>query len=167
MEIAVREHTLEFSGTLSEDSRMDPVRDAILALSARRPGHRVRLDFSAVKRANSCGILAWFKLIEEIKVPTAYVRAPVWLVEQFNYSDFLRNDAIVESLLAPFYSPESDTHEIVVLTIGKDLPILKDYSGFEIHPVNTRGETLEADFEPEEYFNFLAANADRLAGATK
>ena len=61
--------TVAFSGILDERSSSDAMRHVISQAMAvaTGPGARVQLDLSHVKRANSCGILMWFKLLRERK----------------------------------------------------------------------------------------------------
>ena len=151
-----------FSGVLDESTQIDPIRASLQEAIAGARGGRVRLDFSQVKRANSVGILSWFRLVHGLAYAVAYVNVPVWLVEQFNFADGLRGDTFVESVLAPFYCPSDDTHAIVVLTVGRELPLLEDYSELELRIPGANGKMLEPDFEADEYFQFLSANREKF-----
>jgi hypothetical protein len=121
------------------------------------PGVVLVLDFLEVRRANSLGIIRWSKFVRSIKGPLEYRNVPMWLVEQLNLRIIaLGQDAYVSSIMAPFYCGLDGTHEVHCLQIGQDLPILQDYSDFVIERVSKKGLKLEADFEPSEYFGFLA-----------
>ena len=85
-----------------------------------------------------------------------------WLVERFNSSDFLSPNAKVQSLEADFYCPQNDTHERIILQIGKDVPILDNYNKFNLNLKNKAGIALEMDFEPSEYFYFISSNIQRF-----
>jgi len=152
-----------FEGVLDEHTQFAPLRTLLSETAQALKGARVRLDLSQVKRANSVGILGWFKLVQGLGLSATYVNVPVWLAEQFNFADGLRGDTFVESLLAPFYCPEDDTHAIVTLVVGTQVPLLDDYSDFEIRIPGEGGKVLEPDFEPEEYFAFLANYHDKFA----
>ena len=84
----------------------------------------------------------------------------MWLVEQFNaIKGFLGSQSIVESFQAHFYNPDSDELCIVLLTFGKDIPLLERYDDFEFTITNAEGKVLEPDFDPEEFMSFAAAFA--------
>ena len=169
MEIEVHSSLVAFKGFLNEESSLDNIKDALLS-ACRNSGaaQAVSLDFSGVKRANSCGIFAWLKLLESLHFCIIYVNTPSWLVDQFSsISDFLKGNVTVESIQAPFYCPENDSHEYVTLLLGKDIPIQASYDDFEIFCTNKDGAKLEADFEPREYFHFITANLDRFQGVAK
>ena len=158
MKATVVSSKVEFSGVLNEDSPMDKTEEILRsAASALSEGARLKIDFSNVARANSCGILAWFKLAEHIDFPLAYVNAPVWLVEQFGFYTFPSSKVIVESLYAPFYCPQNDLHQIFVLKLGVDIPLLENYINFSFEHITEDGLHFEPDFEPEHYFKFIAA----------
>lgn len=162
MEAQLNGITLTFKGTLDEHSSPEFLHKTVKDAMDLVRGARVRLDFSQVRRANSCGILTWFKLLEQLKPRVTYINVPVWLVEQFNFSDALRGDALVESFQAPFYCPDKDAHAVITLTVGREVPLLADYSDFTLTVPGEGGAVFEPDFEPEEYFQFLAAHHDKF-----
>jgi hypothetical protein len=159
MDVTVSGERIEFSGYLNEKSNMDLVKTALEGASAtaQSRGQRVTLDFSKVSKANSCGILTYLKTLIALKIPVTYVNAPIWLVEQFNaLDDFFVGDILVTSIFAQFYSPQTDESFVLLQELGKDLPILSDYSSFEINPKSPEGHELEPDYEPELYYFFIA-----------
>lgn len=164
MEVVVNKSTVEFSGLLNEDSSEDTIQKGLEDALKNAPDKVVRLDFSKVKRANSCGILAWYKILEKFDCKFIYVLAPRWLVEQFNISDFLNDRTTVESIQANFYCPSNDTHESLYLTIGKEIPILNNYDDFNLVLKNKDGLDIEMDFEPSEYLYFISSNLKRFKG---
>jgi hypothetical protein len=115
------------------------------------------LDFRDVRRANSLGIIRWSKFVRSVKGPFEYRNVPTWLVEQINLRVIaLGTDSRVSSIMAPFYCGADGSHEVHCLEIGRDVPVLDDYSNFNIERTSRKGLKLEADFEPKEYFGFLA-----------
>jgi hypothetical protein len=162
MDAQINGSTVVFSGILDERTGAEVLRRVLSEARRAAHGERVRLDLSEVKRANSVGILTWFKLLDELKLRASYVNMPVWLVEQFNFSDGLRGDLDIESFQAPFYCPAKDAHAVVNLMVGRDVPLLNDYSDFTISFQGEDGSTLEPDFEPEEYLQFLINNFEKL-----
>jgi hypothetical protein len=159
MQSEVSGSTVVFKGVLDEKSSMTSVKEVIEKAMVSSPEGAVRLDFGNVRRANSIGILAWAKFVDACSFKFVYVNAPKWLVEQFNLCGLLKTDSKVESFQAPFYSGDLDKHEVLTLVVGRDVPVQSDYSSFEIVCTGTDGTRLEADFEPAEYFNFLARKA--------
>ncbi|KAB8028052.1 hypothetical protein [Fluviispira multicolorata] len=163
MEVVVNNTTVEFSGLLNEESSVDLIKQGLeQAIKNSAAKKEVNLDFSKVKRANSCGILAWYKILENFDCSFIYVNAPRWLVEQFNISDFLSEKTTVSSIYANFYCPSNDTHEVLLLNIGKEIPILDNYDEFNLVLKNKEGFDLEIDFEPSEYFYFISSNPKRF-----
>jgi hypothetical protein len=169
MEIKQEGWRLWFRGTLDEHTSGAEVYAALQSAAACLPSQsskdRVILDFSAVVRANSVGILTWLKTMESLNPRVSFVNVPLWLVEQFNFSDALRGDCLVESFYAPFYSPLTDTHSLFCLRIGVDVPLLKSYRDFEMSFQGKEGEVFEPDFEPEELFHFLETNCEKFSKA--
>ena len=167
MEVVVNESIIEFSGLLNEESSVENIKKALEQAFNNSKDKIVCLDFSKVKRANSCGILAWYKLLGAFKDGICiYKNVPRWLVEQFNISDFLSERTRVESIQANFYCPSNDTHETLLLTLGKEIPILDNYDNFNLVMKSKDGLDLEIDFEPNEYFYFISSNIKRFKEAT-
>ncbi len=158
MDVVVKKNTVEFSGLLNEDSSSQTIQEALEIALKNSIDKFVNLDFSRVKRANSCGILAWYRILEPLEGKFIYINVPRWLVEQFNISDFLNEKTEVKSIEANFYCPENDTHENIILELSKDIPILDNYENFNIVLKNKEGLDLEMDFEPSEYFYFLTVS---------
>lgn len=162
METKTLDNTLWLSGVLNEETDFQALKK-ILDSGLPSP---IRVNLKNVERANSCGIIAWFKLIRELQVSLVYTEAPVWLIEQFNMNPFFLRSSSVESFYAPFYDVESNEHHLLLLCLGKDVPLQDDYSDFEVDSAAFGRSTLEADFDSEEYFQFIVANLDELrAGA--
>ena len=165
MEAVVQNTTVEFSGLLNEDSSSQVIQNALKEALKNSTDKVIYIDFSRVKRANSCGILTWYKILESLQGTFIYIKVPRWLVEQFNISDFLNDNATVQSIEANFYCPQNDTHENLLLTLGKDVPILEDYSDFSLSFKNKDGLPLEMDFEPTEYFFFISSGIEKFKGS--
>lgn len=166
MEVAVDKNTVEFSGLLNEDSSSEAIQKGLEEALNNSPEKTIYIDFSKVKRANSCGILTWYKVLESLSGKFIYIKVPRWLVEQFNISDFLNENTTVESIEANFYCPQNDTHENILLVIGKEIPVLEDYSEFTLVMKTKDGLDLEMDFEPNEYFYFISASTQKFIGST-
>ena len=154
--------TVFFSGILDEHTTAEALRKTMREAMHSVQGRRLSLDLSEVRRANSVGILTWFRLLGDLAPCVSYVNMPVWLVEQFNFSEGIRGDVDIESFQAPFYCPEKDTHAIKSLVVGRDVPIQANYDDFEISLPNPDGTVFEADFEPSEYLYFLVVNHAKL-----
>ncbi len=167
MEVKVKDATVEFFGILNEESSEENIKKSLQTALQNSNNKKIFIDFSNVKRANSCGILSWYKIIDSFDAEFTYIKSPRWLVEQFNLSDFLNHKTFVQSIQAMFYCPKNDTHEIVSLQIGKEIPLLNDYDQFQIHLKNPKGLDLEMDFEPSEYFHFIIKNKEKFFGDLK
>ena len=154
MQAKISEGTVYFSDVLNEDTDFT----TLLALLESSRQRTVRISFAAVERANSCGIIAWFRLVRDLELRVRYVESPVWLIEQLNMSPFFLRKSVVESFYAPFFDPESRKQLLCLLTVGVDVPVLPSYENFEWHPQASAYALLEPDFEPEEYFRFITSN---------
>jgi hypothetical protein len=88
--------------------------------------------------------------------------APPWLVEQFGFlEEFIDEQTIVESVLAPFYSPVNDDSQLALLQIGKEVPILESYADFQ--PEASFNDTAyEPDFDSESYFYFISRHIEKF-----
>jgi anti-anti-sigma regulatory factor len=167
MEAAVNKDTVEFSGLLNEDSAPQVIQNALSEALKNSADNTVYVNFSKVKRANSYGILTWYKMVESLSGKFVYINVPRWLVEQFNITDFLSENSTVQSIEANFYCPQNDTNENMLLVLNKDIPILEDYSNFKLILKNKDGLDLEMDFEPSEYFYFISASYQKFKGSTR
>jgi hypothetical protein len=52
----------------------------------------------------------------------------------------------------------------LLLTLGKEIPILESYDDFSLIMKSKDGLDLEIDFEPNEYFYFISSNIKRFKG---
>lgn len=164
MQVLVKSTIVEFSGILNESSSKLVMHDAISdAMKNMTTEQKIYIDFSAVKRANSVGLLYWSSVISQFRnIIIVYINIPVWLVEQLNLCTLLSFNAYVESMISPFYCIDNDTYKLITLHIIKDIPLLDNYSNFELHLKTDEGLLLEQDFESIEYFNFLSLNKKRF-----
>jgi hypothetical protein len=154
--------TIYFADRLNESSDLSGVAAAIMAAGAVAPDGRATLDFLGVPIGNSTGILKWIRMLAKLPTPLNYRNAPAWLVEQFNcIRDFLKGDVVVESVLARFYDPETDSNHVVCLRLGHELPFLESYVGFDPGCKTADGRRLAPDFD-ETYFSFVSANCAQL-----
>ena len=114
------------------------------------------LDLSQIDRGNSLGMFEWIRLLQQMNLRFEYINTPVWLVEQFCSIDELLSPLImVTSFFGLFACPADDSYETCLMEVGKEVPLLKDYSGFELKVASASGKTIEPDFVVEEYFSFL------------
>ena len=120
----------------------------------------IEVSFGRVDRANSCGIIAWFKLLRDLQIQVIYYEAPVWLIELFNMNPFFMNSSLVRSFYAPFYDVVNNSHKMILLHFGKDVPVLSDYTGYEFKFSDDYGASLEPDFESKEFFQFVTSNLE-------
>jgi hypothetical protein len=156
MKMEINGALLKFQGILDERTDVSLIAGAVQEILSSTSNAKVVLDFQGVRRANSLGIVQWSKFIHTVDCALEYRNVPTWLVEQLNLKIIaLGANATVTSVLAPFYCGEDGRHEVHCLQVGQDIPILGDYSNFVIERVSEKGNKLEADFEPKEYFAFL------------
>lgn len=123
------------------------------------------IDFNAVSFINSTGINKWIQWTNDLeqnhaKVTANFSNCPKIIIDQINsVKGFLPSTARVESFWLPFYCDESDRHEYVLLTRGKDF-MEENTEGEEwvkIPDCNC-AETqtpCEPDIMPAKYFAFL------------
>ncbi|NBO38404.1 hypothetical protein EBU99_07450 [bacterium] len=159
MLVAREGRVVSLDGVLNEHVDLQSVEATILEASASAPaeGGQVLLDLSKVQRANSSGLLQWLRMTKRLKCPLRYVKAPVWLVEQFNMIDeFFDGEISVESIYAHFYCPETDSSETHLLQIEKDVPLLDNFREFRLMVKSSDGGELEPDFDERSYFHFIA-----------
>ncbi len=156
MEFKASGDLIEFSGMINEKSDFSFLKSLMEESQKASSNGRVRISFANVEKANSVGILNYFRAIKECPAKITYVGAPEWLVEQFNMlAEFFENGAQVESVLLPFYCPVLDSISFELLTFGKELPLQEDYSEFVLQMKNSDNQVLEPDFEVESTLAFV------------
>lgn len=159
MKIHVLPNTIAFEGVLDEGVAIEKLEAPLMKLKKEKNAQAVAVDFSKVSYANSAGIVVWLKAIYGAGVAIKYVNAPVWLVNQFNMiRGYFENGSFVESILAPYYAPKTQDSRNFTLKIGQDVPVLEDYSGFKLSNRVDDGKSYEIDFDPEQFFSFVAEN---------
>lgn len=153
-----------FEGILDEDVQQSTLINAFAKLKASGLTPPLVLDFSKVEYANSAGILTWVKFLREINVACRYVNAPIWLIHQMNMiDDFLKNGSTVYSFQAPYFCPETQESKSLLLVVGKDIPVQKDYAGFAAPNRSEGGKVYECDFIPERYLSFISGNYEQFS----
>ncbi|MGE0763913.1 MAG: hypothetical protein AB7N80_11595 [Bdellovibrionales bacterium] len=163
MRVNILPQSMVFEGVLDENTSLDDLNAAFAKLKAANPKGVITLDLSKVARANSSGILTWLKFLKNSNYPFKYVNSPVWLVSQFNMiSGYFEGGSFVESFQAPYYAPQSQSSKSFNLIIGRDVPLQQDYSNFSFKNRTVNGEEFEIDFEPEQYFQFIAVNYENF-----
>jgi len=158
MTVATDSNKLSFEGVLDERCVLDDLVNAFSNVKNSGDGKPLILDLSAVKRANSSGIITWLKFLQKAGVKMCYINSPVWLVNQFNMIDqFFENGSKVESIQAPFYCEDTGESLNINLNIGAEIPIKDSYEDFSLDNRIIDGQEYEPDFEPERYFSFLSS----------
>lgn len=148
---------IKLSGVINESFTERSFEEAIKPLKDENSSSPVYLDLIDVQHSNSQGMLTWRMALMSASVPLVLQNIPVWLVEVFNmWPNYLSGiDVCVESIQASFYDPDTEQVKVCLLNIGKDIPILTDYSDYEYPEVQFNGRTLEPEFDPSVYFTFL------------
>lgn len=161
MEVEIKNQIMECSGLLNEKSDMAAVSNAFDTAMAGNGDAFIRIDMSKVLAANSVGLLGFTKVMRAKKARLKYINAPVWLVNNLNcLQEFFMNDSTVESIFADFYCPTTNKSSVQHLTIGKEIPVQEDYSEFSISLTDSAGNALEMDFDPEDFFSFIAVRPE-------
>ena len=71
-------------------------------------------------------------------------------------SNLLKDKVLVSTVVLPFYSEDEDKEILRIFEIGKEIPILDDYSDFELDDVNQDGIVYSAEFDETMIFSFLS-----------
>lgn len=149
----VVDNTAVLYGTMDEHVSKDFFSEAIAGLD---PSKGVSIDFGNVENGNSMGLRTFYLFVQTISVPFTYKKVPYWLIEQFNMiRGLLKKGWRVESMLLPFFHQDSDEEITLECTLGKEIPVLKDYSECEIAGVTVNGQEYLPDFDPSCDFMFL------------
>lgn len=159
MKITVQANALAFDGVLDEETSLKDLLTAFEEVKAKGFQPPLALNFAKVTRGNSAGIVTWLKFMKQIQTPVKYVDTPVWLVGQFNMiKGYFENSSHVESFQAPYYCNDGQHSKVVTLVIGKDLPILDDYSRYTFPNQSIDGKDFEIDFDPQQFLSFISEN---------
>jgi ABC-type transporter Mla MlaB component len=151
--------TVLFKGKLDELLAQDELLKVYDEAQKQSNEDVVSIDMSGIDLANSKGVVAWLRFLGSNDRKIKYVNAPIWLVEQFNIiTSYFAGQSYVESFQAPFYNSQTSKSESILLVVGKDVPLMKDYSKFDINTLKSHKPNYEPDFIPEVYFHFLANN---------
>lgn len=157
MRVDISKGILSFDGFLDEHTSMNEISGALLKLKDLKTPTPIVVDFSKVSRGNSSGISVWLKFLKMAALQFKYIQAPVWLVSQFNIvHGYFENNSFVQSFYAPYYAPANRASKDILLNVGKDIPIQKDYSTVTMPNIIIDGLEYEFDFDPNQYFFFLA-----------
>lgn len=159
MKINILANALAFEGVLDEESSLKDLLAAFETVKANGFTPPLALSFAKVTRGNSAGIVTWLKFMKQIQTPVKYRDTPVWLVGQFNMiKGYFENSSYVESFQAPYYCENGQHSKVVTLVIGKDLPILDDYSRYVFPHLQIDGKEYEIDFDPAQFLSFIGEN---------
>ncbi len=150
---------LKFEGVLDEMTSGQHLEQALGTLRAQKISGPVILDFSAVTRANSAGIVTWLRFFQKVSKPAKYVNSPIWLVSQFSMiKGYFDSESYVESFYAPYFDLKTEKSASFVHRIGKDLPLLENYENFQAPNIEINGNICEPDFTPQQYLSFISEN---------
>jgi hypothetical protein len=168
MKVNIVDGRFIFEGVMDEGFSPSALEQALQAALEGRLAPPFALDFSQVSRANSNGILIFLRFLAKAEHQFKYVNAPEWLVNQFNLiSGYFVNNSYVESLFAPYFSAKNGKYIQKLLVIGKDIPLLEDYSKMALPELEIDGLNFEIDFYPEQYFQFISENLESFLKSFK
>lgn len=153
---------LSLSGSLDDRTTADDLAQ-IIDLSRIKTGP-VEIEVGGLKRGNSIGMLEWEKFAAQFKFAHYYSNSPFWLVNYFNMiSSFFQNDQVsVLSIYAPFVCEDDESSENLLLTLGKEIPILESYQNFEVPDFKKNNKIYSPDFDARRYLVFIARNKARF-----
>ncbi len=78
-------------------------------------------------------------------------------------SSFFQNDQVsVLSIYAPFVCEDDESSENLLLTLGKEIPILESYQNFEVPDFKKNNKIYSPDFDARRYLVFIARNKARF-----
>jgi len=159
MKVSVLPNTLMFEGILDEETVPGDLTAAHSKLTSAGISPPVTVDFSRVEYANSIGVVVWLKFTIESSLSFKYVNVPVWLVNQFNMiKGYFENGSFVETVQLPFFCPKTQESRAFTMQLGKEIPILADYSNLKLSMMRFDGKEYELDVNPERYFSFISEN---------
>jgi hypothetical protein len=155
MDINISSHCIRLRGVLNEDVTQMQFEQTLSAAFASIKG-RLTVDFSEVSRTNSCGIARWISAVSNKNYPLNYTSVPIWLLEQFlMIEEFSSGDMYIDSLILPFYCVDSDVDIQKCLAIGKEIPLLNDYSNFSFDFLDQDGRQFVVNFDADALFDLL------------
>ena len=159
MKIHVQANALAFDGVLDEETSLKDLLTAFEEVRSKGFKPPLVLSFAKVTRGNSAGIVTWLKFMKQIQTPVKYIDTPVWLVGQFNMiKGYFENSSYVESFQAPYYCEDGQHSKVLTLVIGKDLPVLDNYAGYQFSRQKIDGKDYEIDFDPQQFLSFISEN---------
>jgi hypothetical protein len=160
VEIKIMKNELHLSGLLNEETNFEQLTSAMRLAAGAASNQEVIANFEKVTRCNSIGILTWLRAINKATHRIIYRNCPVFLTEQFaSVSQLVGKNCSVESFYARYHCTESDEFMVHKLHVGTDVPVLPDYTDFEIPNLVIQGKIFEPDFIPSDYLSFLASGA--------
>ena len=158
MQVSVEGNSLIFSGVMDESSDFKSIETVIKQVMQKHS--KIIFDLSGVDRSNSTGIRGWLKVLTDTNPAGRYVKAPCWLLEQISMLPKLcPASMLVESMILPFYSEETDGHMLKYCEVGREIPISEDYDDFELAVVDDAGHKFELD-ATSDVFYFISLNLD-------
>jgi hypothetical protein len=159
MQMTILPNTMIFKGVLDEETTVGDFQSAFEKLKTLGITPPVSLDFSQVNYGNSVGLLGWLKFLAQTKNSFKYVNAPIWMINQFNtIKGYFENGSYVESVQAPYFCSKTQDSRSLTLVLGKDVPVLDNYTQYSAPNRSLDGKVFEVDFEPSQYFSFISEN---------
>lgn len=166
MKVVVLPDSLVFEGVLDEETLPADLSAALSKLVAAGSKATVKLDLSKVSYCNSAGIMVWIRFLRASNMKFQYINAPIWLINQFNMiGEVLINGSFVSSFQAPYFCTETQESRSLTLELGKDLPVMQDYSSYTATNRIIEGKEYEPDYNPPRYFHFIAENFAQFKAA--
>ena len=159
MKAKVLDQGLAFEGVLDENASLEELQKAFKTLKSKKSNGPYEMDFHAVTRGTSSGILIWLRFLNSIQSQIIYTRVPVWLVAQFSMiKGYFSNQSYVRDMMVPFFDTKNDRSLSKLMKLGSEIPIKNSYAGFEMPHIVIEGQSCEPDFLPEQYFSFISEN---------
>lgn len=147
---------IRLQGDLDERASADEMQNILQeAWEARGEQETVAVVFDHKARANSCGLASWLRVAKSAGARLRYVECPPWLVTELSrLCELLDMNSDIESIVAPYYIPDSDKKVKRLLRVEDDLATLPAYAEDNL-VILEDGQELHPDFEPAEYLRFM------------
>jgi hypothetical protein len=162
MQVRFEARTLYVTGTFTEGEDFSPLLSFFSMFDPKTHPLPLLIDLSSVTRSNSIGLLEWLRIIGSNQFPMVYVRAPIWLAEQFSLlKALLPSHMTVHSFFATFFDTHSEENRHILLEVGKDIPLLESYDTYAFSGPRVEHGRLEADFDCDVFLHFLTRLYER------
>lgn len=123
-------------------------------------GETAILDFTEIRSINSSSLHYLQRVLNSLRPKLEISGIPVLFVEMLNTTiDFFPKEVVITSFFAPFYDPETNEQQPILLRVGEDVTVQKTYLDFDASCVVPKHSNLLPDFQPDEYFSFLKSQS--------